>query len=82
MNGQIWIYWDPRVLTIKVVEEHAQAIHCEMMDVKSGQLQYFFAVYALNTNEQRKELWSFITRQYQQTSLPMLMGGDFCHPIP
>lgn len=38
---------------------------------------YLIAVYALNTIEQRKQLWSFLSQQIQNTNLPVLVGGDF-----
>lgn len=76
-NGRIWINWDPRRVIVREIQGHEQAIHCEVMDVFSGQAHQLIAVYALNTNEQRKVLWDFLSTQCQQSQGPLLVGGDF-----
>lgn len=57
VNGRVWICWNPRTVQVKLVEEHEQALHCEILDIRSGQVQHMIGVYALNTSEQRKDLW-------------------------
>lgn len=56
------------------ISGHAQALHCEVRDVLSGQAQHLIAVYALNTNEHRKSLWTFLNYQCQQVQGPLLVG--------
>lgn len=75
-NGRVWILWDPKKVSITVIQTHAQAICCEIVDVETGQGQYFVAVYALNTMEQRKELWNFL-KSCMQLQGPIFISGDF-----
>lgn len=65
MNGRIWFCWNPQTVQAKVVREHEQAIHCEVLDVATSKIQNLIAVYGLNTSEQRNSLWSFVCREIQ-----------------
>lgn len=56
VNGRIWCMWNPRKVLVRKVEEHEQAILCEVFDVLSGTSQHVLAIYALNTHDQRKAL--------------------------
>lgn len=69
--------WNSQCIHVSVIEEHDQAVVCEMVDVFTGKSQYPVAVYALNTIEQRRELWQLIERVSQQLQGPMLVSGDF-----
>lgn len=50
---------------------------CEILDIFFGKIHQFLAVYAKNTQEQRKALWSFVTQKFQEVQYPLIMGGDF-----
>lgn len=77
VNGRIWLCWKPTVASVRVIEEHEQAIHYELLDMQTGLSQQVIAVYALNNIEQRKQLWTFIRRKSGNNSRPLLAGGDF-----
>lgn len=77
VNGRIWIMWDPKKVSVRLVEGHEQAVCCELLDVESGLSQYFVAVYACNTGERRKSLWEFLRHLCGTIQGPILCGGDF-----
>lgn len=76
-NGRIWINWNPKRIQVRFIAEHEQALLCEIFHVQSGQTQVLLAVYALNTIEQRKQMWEFVVQQLSTADYPVLMGGDF-----
>lgn len=76
-NERIWCCLNPKSVKLRVLDEHEQALQCEIVDVYTGRVQQFIAIYALNTPEQRISLWGFIEGKYQQAQGPLVMGGDF-----
>lgn len=76
VNGRVWICWNPKVVHVSDMEEHEQAVVCQVLDIQVGITQRLVVVYALNTIEQMRELWSFVEMVAQRTG-PTLIGGDF-----
>lgn len=64
-------------MQVQFLKKHEQALFCSLMDVQTGITNHMIVVYALNTNEQIKELWRFVRDKFSQTNYPMFMGGDF-----
>lgn len=77
INGRIWCCWNPRTVRVTYLEEHEQALHCEVLDVSTGRGQHLIALYAQYTHEQRKHLWGFLKRMIPHIHQPLLIGGDF-----
>lgn len=67
VNGRIWVVWNPKRVQVSCIKEHEQSLHSRMVDIQSGRWYEVIAVYALNTQEQRRELWKFIGERVQLT---------------
>lgn len=77
VNGRVWINWNPRKVHVQYIAEHEHALLCELLQVRTGKSFLLLAVYALNTNDQRKSLWEFLNQKIVGSQLPILVGGDF-----
>lgn len=54
-STRIWLLWNPRVVTLQVLDVEAQLIHC---DIRFATVQlYFSPCYGHNSYIQRRELW-------------------------
>lgn len=77
VNGRIWVCWNPKMVQVTLLRQHEQAIVCQVLDIHSGRVQQVMAIYALNTTEQRKDLWKFIEDVLGNGAEATLLGGDF-----
>ncbi|XP_019261721.1 PREDICTED: uncharacterized protein LOC109239590 [Nicotiana attenuata] len=57
VNGRVWMLWDSAVYYVKIVQQAAQLIHCNVVSRNQVIDCDMTVVYGYNTIEKRKELW-------------------------
>lgn len=57
-NGRIWVGWDPGVWKIQLLKHGSQHISCSATTIGSNDHFFVSFIYAMNTPEERRELWS------------------------
>lgn len=57
-NGRVWLGWDPSFWNVTVLHKSAQQITCSVSSVDGLVSCVVTSVYANNTREARKSLWS------------------------
>ncbi|XP_074282963.1 uncharacterized protein LOC141607506 [Silene latifolia] len=55
-NGRIWVFWDPRTITINATIINARFVHCELTHNATNQIDTTI-VYGYNTTRDREDLW-------------------------
>lgn len=76
-NGRVWVLWDPRWYSVKLIKAGAQYVHYQLTD-NLGKIDCLITVvYGHNTIEQRRALWSDIHNLAANITTPWLIGGDF-----
>ncbi|KAK1311792.1 hypothetical protein QJS10_CPA07g00481 [Acorus calamus] len=77
-SGQIWVLWQPHLLSITLISFTEQYVHCQVTP-QSGGLSYFFtAIYASNAAAERYTLWLQLKQLAQNIGTPpWMVGGDF-----
>lgn len=56
-RGRIWIAWNPSNVSIQVLLETSQIVHCKVGDKQVGDRWLLTVVYGLHTVDDRKSLW-------------------------
>lgn len=56
--GRILVCWDPQILTVNVLNQSSQYIHCEVHSIHSGLVFLTTFVYGANDYVDRHDLWS------------------------
>ncbi|XP_019224481.1 PREDICTED: uncharacterized protein LOC109206146 [Nicotiana attenuata] len=76
-NGRVWVLWDPRWYSVKLLKAGDQYVHCQITD-NVGKIDCLITVvYGHNTIEQRKALWAEVHKMAANITTPWLIGGDF-----
>ncbi|KAH0698625.1 hypothetical protein KY284_012840 [Solanum tuberosum] len=76
-NGRIWIIWRPDYYKVNTIDMTTQHITCEVFYIP---LQLSFAltfVYAFNTREERRGLWSNLVTYHRGCQKAWIILGDF-----
>ncbi|KAH0695976.1 hypothetical protein KY289_013458 [Solanum tuberosum] len=76
-NGRIWIIWRPDYHKVNTIDMTTQHITCEVFYIP---LQLSFAltfVYAFNTREERRGLWSNLVTYHRGCQKAWIILGDF-----
>ncbi|XP_074271397.1 uncharacterized protein LOC141595333 [Silene latifolia] len=76
-NGRIWIFWKPHILTLTVLHQSPQHMHCLLLHIASQKLIEVTFVYAFNARQDRRELWDQLISTSTQVTNPWLCLGDF-----
>ncbi|KAK9665053.1 hypothetical protein RND81_14G087100 [Saponaria officinalis] len=61
-NGRVWVIWNPRNVSVTVLEVHMQFIHCQVLHHGTGVCFRATFIYASNDAKVREELWSSMVR--------------------
>lgn len=61
-NGRIWITWRPDYYIVRPIDITAQVVTCVVQHIPSRLKFIMSFVYAFNTREERKELWSTLEK--------------------
>lgn len=77
--GRIWVTWNKQT-KVQVVYKSGQLITCSI--ILHGETEEFWCsfIYALNTADERRELWSDLQQQHDLASFrgkPWILFGDF-----
>ncbi|KAK9740314.1 hypothetical protein RND81_03G025700 [Saponaria officinalis] len=75
-GGRIWVLWDPAVITLRVMHQGSQFLHCSLLHLSSQRSLLVTFVYALNRAPERLELWDRL-RSFSTSSNPWICLGDF-----
>nr|XP_033514585.1 uncharacterized protein LOC117279202 [Nicotiana tomentosiformis] len=76
-NGRIWLAWRQEYFKMNLISMNAQVVTCE---VTHNSLQATFMmtiVYAFNTKEDRRSLWSYLDVVSRSMGSPWIVMGDF-----
>ncbi|KAH7866207.1 hypothetical protein Vadar_017075 [Vaccinium darrowii] len=74
-SGRICVVWDPAVLSLSVLSQSTQGIHC-LVQTLSGDIKFMATfVYGSNLYLQRQKLWQDLTNW--NCSDPWIVLGDF-----
>ncbi|KAI9117550.1 hypothetical protein K1719_011716 [Acacia pycnantha] len=74
-SGGIWLLWNMEELSVEVLKEEEQFIHCKVkLDDKR---MLFTAVYASPCEQKRQSLWSSLHSLASEIAEPWLLAGDF-----
>ncbi|XP_058782827.1 uncharacterized protein LOC131657446 [Vicia villosa] len=76
-NGRLWIFWNPNKVCIKTIKVSDQFIHFSVYKPNGDFHMWGTAIYAHNTLEKRKVLWSDIESLAQISQGPWFLMGDF-----
>jgi exonuclease III len=74
-NGRICVVWDPSILTLSVVSQSSQSIHCCVQHVSDDFKFFVNFVYGSNLYLERKDLWNAFTAC--NVLDPWIILGDF-----
>lgn len=74
-SGRLCIVWDPNVLTLSVLNQSSQAIHCLVQTLSMDIKFYATFVYGSNLLIERRELWHDLTNW--RCLDPWVILGDF-----
>lgn len=74
-QGRIWIIFDSRRVSITVIEEQMQFIHCKVN--LENNVFYWTCVYGSYDLHIRRNLWRDLMRLGKGLSKPWLIQGDF-----
>ena len=72
-NGRIWLIWDDNWYEIKMINNSAQMLHCQVNERSKGYQFILTVVYGFNTVEQRKSLWQKMNAMSKGISQPCLI---------
>ncbi|XP_059654738.1 uncharacterized protein LOC132301506 [Cornus florida] len=76
--GRIWIQRNHNSIDIKVLQETRQMIHCSATLLRCRTSFFISFVYGANAADERRTLWSDITRlSTNLSSSPWILAGDF-----
>ncbi|KAK8663563.1 hypothetical protein V6N13_083375 [Hibiscus sabdariffa] len=75
-SGGIWLAWYDSV-SVEVIVNHFQFIHCRVTAKLSGQSVYATAIYASPSPACRKLLWPHLRRLADTIHSPCVLFGDF-----
>lgn len=73
--GRILVCWDPSVISLKVLDQSNQFIHCEMQTIADNNLFLATFVYGSNNYLERHDLWRNL--QHFKNPTPWVVLGDF-----
>lgn len=76
-NGRVLIGWRPDFYNIVPIIIDAQIVTCEVKYIPTQITCIISFVYAFNTKEERKTLWTELITQSNKSGLPWLVVGDF-----
>ncbi|XP_070021784.1 uncharacterized protein [Nicotiana sylvestris] len=76
-NGRIWITWRPDYYKVILMSMLAQVIKCEVHHIPLQMTFELCYVYALNTREERKDLWDKLVSHSRRCTRPWMVLGDF-----
>lgn len=81
-SGGIWIYWSDGSISIQVLHQNSQIVHCSMkMDGYEG---YMNVVYGSPNASRRKDLWAYLHLIGKCMRDKWILMGDFnsfLHPL-
>ncbi|KAK9689389.1 hypothetical protein RND81_09G056400 [Saponaria officinalis] len=75
-GGRIWVLWDPAVISLRVLSQGVQFIHCSLLHLPSHCSFVVTFIYALNRASERLLLWDHLC-SLSIGSLPWICLGDF-----
>ncbi|XP_019260681.1 PREDICTED: uncharacterized protein LOC109238650 [Nicotiana attenuata] len=76
-KGRIWLLWDTNEIECKEVSKTAQTIHTTV-DIRRLDMRFtFIAVYGPHRVEDRRSMWSELTRLHSIQQGPWLIMGDY-----
>ncbi|XP_074277298.1 uncharacterized protein LOC141600940 [Silene latifolia] len=76
-NGRIWVVWKPTLISLSVLHQSAQHIHCSLLHIATQKCIEVTFVYAFNARLDRRILWDHLQGISHQVSVPWLCMGDF-----
>lgn len=76
-GGRIWVFWNPRRITVTCLKISNQLIHCHVAFKDSGIVVLVTTVYAFNEPNDRVSLWDDIKLLGANIDMPWLVYGDF-----
>ncbi|XP_020243302.1 uncharacterized protein LOC109821533 [Asparagus officinalis] len=77
-KARIIIMWDPDILEVQPIDSSEQHIKSRVQSVDGRINCVISAIYGLNVNEARKDLWMELSHMKQSIgNLPWLLCGDF-----
>lgn len=76
-KGKIVLLWDSNRVKVKVISKQQQYIHCEVNDIRSGELVNVVAVYAHNKGDDRRYLWEDLIKLASKIIRSWITIGDF-----
>ncbi|XP_074291154.1 uncharacterized protein LOC141617925 [Silene latifolia] len=76
-NGRVWIFWKPHILTLTVLHQSPQHMHCLLLHIASQKLIEVTFIYAFNARQDTRELWDQLISTSTQDTNPWLCLGDF-----
>lgn len=76
-NGRIWVLWDDKVFQVDEQLQGNQFIHAKVTRLEYGDSFWLTAVYAFNSEAERKVLWYSIISLSQSIKEPWILMGDF-----
>ncbi|XP_016496576.1 uncharacterized protein LOC107815508 [Nicotiana tabacum] len=76
-KGKIWLLWDTNEIECKEVSSTAQTIHTIIYTRRLDMRFTFTAVYGLHSIEDRRSMWSELTRLNSIQQGPWLIMGDY-----
>ena len=57
-NGRIWVCWDPAFVSVSMIEENEQAIHCRVQEAGKAWSCFVSVIYGDNCQGKRESLWA------------------------
>lgn len=57
-NGRIWICWDPASVSVALIDESTQVMHCKVQGVDNSLNCVVSVVYGEHFHRKREELWA------------------------
>ncbi|XP_058726138.1 uncharacterized protein LOC131597458 [Vicia villosa] len=77
LNGRIWLGWDHNKWNLRYVSSSSQHIHCGVYDTHGDFHFWITAIYAHNTLEERRRLWTKLETIHMNQQGPWCVLGDY-----
>ncbi|XP_059306501.1 uncharacterized protein LOC132057943 [Lycium ferocissimum] len=77
LNERVLITWRPDYFEVTLKSSTAQAVTCEVVHTALQTTFLLTVVYAFNTREERRSLWSYLESVHRGVTQPWVLMGDF-----
>lgn len=75
-NGRVWVLWDETKVAVEELCQGSQFIHCKATLLDINKVVELTFVYAMNTSEEREELWLALEQIASSIQSPWDVLGD------